>query len=161
MRYVRVIHPAHPLSGQIVKVLRAASDPVGAERHWLIEGPDGQRLLLPQAWADPVSDPDSPASEPGGAVESGVWLDLAGLLKLAAVVQYLQTKLSQEVTVHEAVRPDRRSTGVDEAVGAGERPTAALVGAATGPPTGVVEPFGQLTAAPLAPPLAPVAGGAP
>jgi hypothetical protein len=52
LRYVRVIHPHHPLVGQVVKVVRQLGQYPGyAERQWVIELPDHSRTSLPLSWA--------------------------------------------------------------------------------------------------------------
>jgi hypothetical protein len=151
---VRIIHPQHPLAGQVVKVIRQASDPADAEPNWIVEGPDRRRLKVPNSSTVVVSEtpvPEPETLEPG---EAGAWLDLAGLRQLADVVQYLQSQLSKEVAAYEVFSP------ASHPADAGQRPAAPLVGVAVRPPAGAHQPAGQPLAAPVADPTEHVPGGA-
>ena len=69
---MRVVHPSHPLSGQVVKVIRQASGhPAYAERCWVVELADRTHAKLPLSWAVEWS------AESGAAVRAGeISLDL-------------------------------------------------------------------------------------
>ena len=104
VRYVRVVHPHHPLAGQIVKVVRRAGHPTDGARGWVIELPDGTRARLPPAWAVAVYDTtDAPPSVP--LPPDGLWADVTRLRALATLVQSLLSSLSTEVTAHDASDP--------------------------------------------------------
>ena len=47
---MRIIHPNHPLTNQVVPVVRAIhiQDPTKAS--WVIQLPDGERMRIPQTW---------------------------------------------------------------------------------------------------------------
>jgi hypothetical protein len=157
---VRIIHPQHPLAGQVVKVIRQASDPAGVEPNWIIEGPERRRLKVPSSWTAVVSEttpPEAGSVEPNGG---GAWVDLAGLRRLADVVQYLQSQLSKEVTAHEACCLAPGPAGAHSPADADERSAAPLVGVAVRPPPGAHQPAGQPLAAPVADPTEHVPGGA-
>ena len=59
---VQITHPAHPLRGQSVPVLRTLQQKKGIE--FLIEWPDGQVSCIPQNWTDQVNSvPVTPGSK--------------------------------------------------------------------------------------------------
>ncbi len=70
MRYVRLVHPHHPQTGQVVKVIRQAGHPTEGQRGWVIELPDGTHSRMPLAGAvefdDTTNTPPSVVTLPDG-----------------------------------------------------------------------------------------------
>jgi hypothetical protein len=102
VRYVRIIHPHHPLVGQLVRVVQQARHSAYSERQWVIELANQTCASIPLSWAVPAQDSQEPRpftmSEPS---IDGLWADATSLLKLAKMVQYLTAYQSEEVLHHE------------------------------------------------------------
>jgi len=85
-----VLHPGHPLVGQLLAVVRRYGQ--RAERQWVIELPDGSRQYVPAAWCTPLAASQEnlsvPANAPHGRPSSP--LSLPALRDLAALVRRLQ-----------------------------------------------------------------------
>ena len=110
-RYVHVIHPHHPLVGQLVRVVRQAEHPAYSERQWVIELVDQTCASIPLSWAVPVQDTQEPGLITSETWPDGLWADAASLLKLTKMVQYLTTNQLEEVLPHEPSRESSHSTG--------------------------------------------------
>ena len=110
-----MVHPNHPLVGQVVRVVRLAGHPAFPERQWVIEQADGTRVSLLHSWAVPE---DTVGSEKTGLEMSteGLWTDVSALLNLAKMVRYLAEKEPEGVEHHEPCNRSVR-TGPDNAVG--------------------------------------------
>jgi hypothetical protein len=123
--FVRVIHPHHPLCGQIVKVLRQAGHAAYAERRWIVVLPDGAPGGIPWSWAVPI---DDYTTEGGNALIDGaeeLWAGVTELLILARMVQVLSVDQPEEVANDEG-------SGSGSGAGSGEgSECAAAVGAIT------------------------------
>jgi hypothetical protein len=123
---VRVVHPSHPLSGQVVKVIRQASGHPGyAERCWVVELADRTHAKLPLSWAVPLDEPGETAPGVAPPLPDGPWVDVAGLLDLASMVASLTSHRFEEVAADD---PARRS--VSPPAESRADPAAALAGAA-------------------------------
>ncbi|MBI5029774.1 MAG: hypothetical protein HZB51_04550 [Chloroflexi bacterium] len=81
---MRVIHPHHPLFGQIVPVLRPYHRQAG-ESQIVIPLPDGTQTFIAESWTEPVaaSLPTSP-SVPESPTQP--WVNATSLLSLAKLV---------------------------------------------------------------------------
>jgi len=114
-RYIRVIHPHHPLVGQIVRVVSQARHPTYSERQWVVELADRSRASIPLSWAVPVEETEAVISE---SQAKGLRVDVPALLKLVKMVQYLTESRSEEVLPHEA-SPRSRDSPKDPQAAAG------------------------------------------
>ena len=136
-RYVRVVHPNHPLAGQVVRVVRLAGHPAFPERQWVIEQADGTRVSLLHSWAVPE---DNVESEKTGLETSTErpWTDVPALLNLARMVRHVTEKEPEGVEHHE---PCNRSghTEHDSAVGTSPHAERGLTSTPPvgGPPAGI------------------------
>jgi hypothetical protein len=100
-RYVRVIHPHHPLVGQFVQVVRQAGHSAYNEQQWIIKLADQTCASIPLSWAVPVTVLQQVESFTVASWPDGLWADAASLLELAKMVQYLTTDKLEEVLHYE------------------------------------------------------------
>jgi len=117
--YIMVLHPGHPLVGQVLTVVRRYGQ--RAERQWVIELPDGSRQYVPAAWCTPLAaaqeNSSVSANPPHGRPSSardGSPLSLPALRDLAALVRRLQAAGQQR-------EEQRRDGTAAENRGASER----------------------------------------
>jgi hypothetical protein len=101
VRYVRIIHPHHPLVGQFARVVQQARQSTCSERQWVIELADQTCASIPLSWAVPAQDSQEPEPFMPETSVDGLWADATSLLKLAKMVQYLTANQSEEVLHHE------------------------------------------------------------
>ena len=127
-----VLHPGHPLVGQLLAVVRRYGQ--RAERQWVIELPDGSRQYVPAAWCTPlatsqenISVPtNAPHGRPSSAKDASP-LSLPALRDLAALVRRLQAGQPR--------KEQRRDGTAEDHQGASERThRAERDGAAAQPP---------------------------
>jgi hypothetical protein len=96
VRYVRVVHPNHPLSGQVVKVMRQTVHPAYAERCWIIEMPDHTWAKMPLSWAIAVDHTTELERRVVEEAAAELWVDVAGLLDLVTLVRHLTADQIEE-----------------------------------------------------------------
>jgi hypothetical protein len=92
-----VIHPGHPLVGQVLLVVRRYRE--RGERLWVIERSDGSRQYVPASWCTPLALPSEhpvrPDQLPAGQEQVQrrlPALSLSGLRDLAALVRHLRER---------------------------------------------------------------------
>ena len=98
-----MLHPNHPLAGQVVRVVRQTGHSAYAERRWVIELDDGIRLSIPLSWAEPVTEESAPTSVHTPQEHKQVlWVDVTTLLNLATMVRLLTTNPPEEAVCYES-----------------------------------------------------------
>ena len=97
-----MLHPHHPLTGQVVRVVRQTGHSAYAERRWVIELDDGIRLSIPLSWAEPVTEKSAPTSARTSQEHQQMWVDVTTLLNLATMVRLLTTNPPEEAVCHES-----------------------------------------------------------
>jgi hypothetical protein len=103
--FIVVVHPGHPLVGQVVPVARRYGRRNG--RQWVIELPDGSRQYIPVTWCTPLAtaqgDHDVAARDPDRRPPPPMRsspLTLTALRDLAARVRQLQEADQQRGEQH-------------------------------------------------------------
>ncbi len=132
-----VLHPGHPLVGQVLTVVRRYGQ--RAERQWVIELPDGSRQYVPAAWCTPLAasqenssvSANAPHGRPSSARDASP-LSLPALRDLAALVRRLQAAGQQR-------EEQRRGSTAEEKREASERAYRAKRSGAAAEPSEVGE----------------------
>jgi hypothetical protein len=100
---MRVIHPHHPLYGQVVEVLRPYRRQAG-ESQLDIQLPDGTRVFIPESWAEPVMPSDSSSKSEAERLPRA-WVNAETLLALAKLVVAFKTHPDPERKPRDATQP--------------------------------------------------------
>ena len=100
---VRIIHPHHPLSGQIVTVLRWYHRKQGGLA-LVIPMPDGTQVFIPASWTEPVT--DTTATSVANTETSQLWVNAQTLLSLSKLVSALMAHPDRERRCSDGAHPD-------------------------------------------------------
>jgi hypothetical protein len=139
-----VVHPNHPLSGQLVKVVRQTGHAAYAERQWVVELPDQTRSSLPLSWAVPVEGLAAERPETDNVGEDILCVDVSALLKLARMVRNLTIIQSEKGETHGQSSITPASIIGDKAISDHSlRPTASLGATASTAATGIDQATGD------------------
>ena len=95
-----MVHPNHPLNGQLVRVVRQTGHPAYTERQWVVELPDQTRGSLPLSWAVSVEGLPEEPSEIDDVEEANPCVTVSTLLRLARMVRNLTTIQSDKGETH-------------------------------------------------------------
>ena len=127
LRYVWIVHPHHPLTGQRVRAVEKKG--INAASQWVIQLDDQTRTRIPASWAVPD---DGATDSPPVLSTTGPWADVTGLLRLARMVQRLNAVQPTEGGSDETTSKDAAG---DADAAPTKRDTALLGRTATGTPT--------------------------
>ncbi len=137
-RYVRVIHPNHPLAGQLVRVVRQGGHAAHVEGQWIIELAGQTRAGIPLSWAVLVEEANE--SEPGTTETEpeGLWADVTALLNLVRMVRDLNAHQLEEVASDELCHTPSQPVGESRPAIGCAQPTSPSGAIAAGAPTRTV-----------------------
>jgi hypothetical protein len=100
---VRITHPHHPLSGQIVTVLRWCQRKQGGLA-LVIPMPDGTQGSIPASWTEPVT--DTTATTAANTEPLQLWVNAQTLLSLSKLVSALMAHPDRERRCSDGALPD-------------------------------------------------------
>jgi len=99
IQYIRITHPGHPLTGQIVHAIRQAGLSKSGEMQWVIEMENKSRFAIPLDWAKLVNNLDQECSTTTTA--AGLLVDTKSYLDLAKMIYRIKMNQPEEVQPHE------------------------------------------------------------